>query len=203
MSCQENQQMLLDKKLTPLQKARKIMVAAYEIAGIQTIPSWLMTEQIEITGLQESIVDNKEAVLVAFKSMLIEKIRFIRIGDEKAQQQTIALITDDASRFVHLADFNLLSFARVLRDKGTRRDNGHYAINSGILTELYKYGVTKEQLPTLKSLANYMKADYKKSHGNYIIDVTKQTLQKYFEHDNNEDDNTADAGFGKSGGPGD
>jgi hypothetical protein len=37
----DNQQLILDKKLTPFQKARKIAIAAYESAQM-LVPCWLM-----------------------------------------------------------------------------------------------------------------------------------------------------------------
>ena len=41
----DNQQLILDKKLTPFEKAKKILVAAYESAQMLT-PCWLVTKQL-------------------------------------------------------------------------------------------------------------------------------------------------------------
>ena len=54
-------------------------------------------------------------------------------------------------------------------------------IHKGLLEELYRYGVTRDQLPNLKALADYMGADFKKSMGNKVVSVNDATLIKYFD----------------------
>jgi hypothetical protein len=173
MSSQDNQQMILDRQLRPFEKARKIIEAAYQLVDMQ-VPSWLMTEQIQITGLQESIIDNREAVLVAFQTMIIDKFRIL-----KGTQELIAGYETPTKRFEHLAINELIPFADVLKTNGGKQTD-HILINTGIVGELYKYGVSKEQLPTLKALADYMKAEYRQSNGRNVIDVTTIQLDSYF-----------------------
>jgi hypothetical protein len=48
------------------------------------------------------------------------------------------------------------------------------AINSGILTELYNYGITKEQLSNLKALADCIGAKYYKPHGKLVLEISDE-----------------------------
>jgi hypothetical protein len=41
----DNQQLILDKKLTPFEKAKRIVITAYESAEM-LVPCWLMTNQL-------------------------------------------------------------------------------------------------------------------------------------------------------------
>jgi hypothetical protein len=60
------------------------------------------------------------------------------------------------------------------------------AINSGILTELYNYGITKEQLSNLKALADYMGAKYYKPHGKLVLEISDEQLKAYFGENNEQ-----------------
>src|SRR5207249_5708325 len=63
----DNQQLILDKKLTPFEKARKIAIAAYEYTQM-LVPCWLMKKQLEQKHLEESIEDNSVIVKRAFET---------------------------------------------------------------------------------------------------------------------------------------
>ena len=54
-------------------------------------------------------------------------------------------------------------------------------IRKGLLVELYKHGVTREQLPNLKALGDYMNASFRKAHGNKVINCTGAQLEEYFD----------------------
>jgi hypothetical protein len=41
-----------------------------------------------------------------------------------------------------------------------------------IIKELYKYGITKEQLPNLKALADHIGGKYHKSDGKMVLEVS-------------------------------
>jgi hypothetical protein len=170
----DNQQLILDKKLTPFEKARKILLAAYEAAEM-LVPCWLMTKQLEQNHLEESIIDAKEAVLNAFENMIIDKMKNLR-GINELEKYPDAYL-----RFDHLISNELLPFAKKLKEKGQSDEyTDRIAINSGILTELYKYGITKEQLSNLKALADCMKAKYCKSHGKIVLEINEKELEGYF-----------------------
>jgi hypothetical protein len=54
-------------------------------------------------------------------------------------------------------------------------------IRRGILEELYKLGVSKDQLPNLQALADYMGGEFKKSNGNKVVDCDDAMLATYFD----------------------
>jgi hypothetical protein len=56
------------------------------------------------------------------------------------------------------------------------------------LTELYNHGITKDQLPNLRALADYMKADFKKSDGNKVVKASKAQLAAYFDLEESQDE---------------
>lgn len=73
----DNQELILDKKLTPFEKAKEVAVAAYDYAEME-IPNWLLEKHLEQNHLEESIIDAKEAVLNAIKTMAIDEMKNLR-----------------------------------------------------------------------------------------------------------------------------
>ena len=53
-------------------------------------------------------------------------------------------------------------------------------IGKGILEELYQNGVTHDQCPNLRQLADYMDGKYYKTNGNMVIGVHHQAIIQYF-----------------------
>jgi hypothetical protein len=98
-----NQHLILDKKLTPFEKAKKIAIAAYQQAEME-IPTWLLEKQLEQNHLEASIEDSKTAVLNAFETMVIDKMKNFRGIDElfKYLMLTSDLNTLLAMIFYHL-----------------------------------------------------------------------------------------------------
>ena len=84
------------------------------------------------------------------------------------------LPNDISDRLIKLAQSNLLPDVKAL-------GNFEVVMRKGILTELYNHGVTRDQLPNLKALADYMEASYKKSHGNKVVHATIAQLSKFFD----------------------
>jgi hypothetical protein len=170
----DNQQLILDKKLSPFEKAKKIAITAYQYAQMET-PSWLLEKQLEQNHLEESIVDSKEAVRCAFENMVIDKIKALKgIND-------LTTYIKSSDRFDTLVSNNMLPFARRVKEKGTGdADTDFIAIDAGILGELYEYGVTKEQLSNLKALADYMSGSWKRTNGKTIVEVSNKQIEDYF-----------------------
>jgi hypothetical protein len=80
-----------------------------------------------------------------------------------------------SDRLVKLVDSNLLADIK-------RAKNKNIIIHKGILVELYKYGLTNEQLPNLNALAHCIPgAIYRKSHGNKALVCTAAQLGEYFD----------------------
>lgn len=167
-----NQQLILDKKLTPFEKAKKILIAAHESAQM-LVPRWLMRKQLEQKHLEESIEDNSVIVKHAFETYVDVNFRNWQ-RTEAPEDKALALPKEISSRLVKLVDSNLLADVK-------RAQNENIIIYRGILVELYKYGVTNDQLPNLKALADYMGASYRKSHGNKVVVCTGAQLEEYFD----------------------
>jgi hypothetical protein len=145
------------------------------------IPDWLLEKHLEQNHLEESIIDAKEAVLNAIKTMVIDKMKNLCGIQELGNYKTAYL------RFDHLVSNDLLPFAKKLKEKGQAdNDTDFIVINSGILTELYSYGITKEQLPNLKALADYMGSGYHKSHGRMVLEISDEQLKTYFAEDDEQ-----------------
>jgi hypothetical protein len=81
-----------------------------------------------------------------------------------------------SNRLIKLVDSNLLP--------DIKRDKDHkIRIHKGILSELYRYNITSDQLPNLKALADYMGVSpaVKKNEGQMVIICTAKQLTKYFD----------------------
>jgi hypothetical protein len=172
----DNQQLILDKKLTPLEKAKKILIAAYESTQM-LVPCWLMRKQLEQKHLEESIEDNSVIVKRAFDTYIDVNFRnslnFWQ-RTEPPEDIALALPKEISCRLVKLVDSNLLPDIK-------RAKNKNILLYRGLLVELYKYGVTNDQLPNLKALADYIGGSYRKSHGNKVVVCTAAQLAEYFD----------------------
>ena len=54
-------------------------------------------------------------------------------------------------------------------------------IEKVILQDLYEKGITPDQCPSLRQLADYMGAEYYKNHGKMVIKTDLNALYAYFE----------------------
>jgi hypothetical protein len=72
----------------------------------------------------------------------------------------------------------LVPFAKKLKEKGQAdKFTDRLTINVGILNELYRYGITKEQLSNLKALADYIGGKYHPSHGKMVVEISEEQLK--------------------------
>jgi hypothetical protein len=110
---------------------------------------------------------------VGRECMIIDKIKNLKgMDDLKTYSRT-------SDRFDTSVSNNMLPFAKRIKDKA-RNNTDRTAIDTGILSELYNYGITKEQLSNLKALADYMGAKYHKSDGKMIVEITNEQFKAYF-----------------------
>ena len=121
--------------------------------------------------------DNDVIVKRAFEKYIYEQfnraIQFWR--QDLGKDDKLLLPNDITDRLVKLADDNLLPDI-----KWAPRRFG-VIIRAGILSELYRHGVTRDQVPNLKALADYLDADYKKSDGKKVVFADKDKLTRYFD----------------------
>jgi hypothetical protein len=172
----DNQQLILDKNLIPFEKARKIAIAAYQYARIG-IPSWLMEKQLEQNQLEESIEDNNVIIKRAFETYIDVNFRnALSFWQREApEDKGLSLPKEISNRLVKLIDSNLLPDIKMGRNK-------NIIIYRGVLVELYKYGLTNEQLPNLSALCHCIPgAKYRKSNGHWVVDCTAAELAEYFD----------------------
>jgi hypothetical protein len=175
-----NQPIILDKQLTPFEKARIILKAIYEYADNRQIPEWF-NKELEQSQLEDSISDSKEAIISAFESMVIDKTRNL-IGVKVFDPTEIDLCKSSCyERFDTLVSRKLLPFCKEAKGKTTHELTGDYAFGSGIVDELYRYGITSEQLPNLKAFSDIFGGEVVKSHGKKIAKVSKAKLQGIFD----------------------
>jgi hypothetical protein len=173
----DNQQLILDNKPAPFEKAKRILIAAYESAQMLA-PCWLMTKQLEQKHLEESIEDNSVIVKRSFETYIDVNFRnslnFWQRNDAP-EDNVLALPKEISSRLVKLVDSNLLADIKMAQNK-------NIIIHRGLLVELYKYGVTNDQLPNLKALSDYISgATYMKSNGHKVVVCTAAQLADYFD----------------------
>jgi len=168
-------EILDDKRPAPLDLGLKILKAAFQYCGIE-IPTWLIEERLPENQLEESIQDNDVIVKRAFEKYIDEQVnRALQVWKlELDNGEKLRLDDDISDRLVRLAKDNLLPDVKYTR-------NYEAIISKGILTELYSHGVTRDQLPNLKALADYMKSDYRKSDGKMVVAATTAQLTAYFD----------------------
>jgi hypothetical protein len=161
-----------DARPPPLDLGFKTLSEAYKAAGL-IMPEWL-TLRLPENQLEESIEDNNVIVKRAFEKYITEEFnRALTFWRLQNQDHTKTLPNDISDRLVKLAKSNLLP--------DVKGRNFGVIIRKGILTELYKHGVTRDQLPNLKALADYMSASYRKSDGNMVVDADLAQLSTYFD----------------------
>ena len=147
----------------PLDIGRKLIELAYAYVGM-TVPEWL-DELLPENQLEMSLNDGKVAVKNAFESLINTSIKnffgpkmFDGYKDEDGKMKGTF---DMKSRLGKLADEDILPYVK------REQETGDIIINRGILEELYKFGVTRDQLPNLRALADYFGVNYYKRNGSY------------------------------------
>ena len=148
------------------------------------MPKWFNIRLPECQ-LEDSIVDNSVIVKRAFETYIDVNFRnglsywqrdkaYEGKKDGGEEDDVLPLPKLTSLRLVKLIDSNLLPDIK-------RAPSGDMIIRKGLLVELYKYGVTREQLPNLKALADYMSASFRKAHGNKVVNCTGAQLEMYFD----------------------
>jgi hypothetical protein len=186
-----NQDIILDEtRPLPLNLGLTILKSAYEKTG-RNMPEWFKLRLSE-NQLEESLGDSCVIVRRAFESYIDkcykESLQFFRMqepairdGESWVYPKQPEEISD---RFIKLVKNNLLA------DVKRSALNFSCIIRKGILEELYRCGVTKDQLPNLRALADYMGADFKKSMGNKVVSIDDAALSKYFDDIEYDNDGT-------------
>src|SRR5919197_5222168 len=100
---------------------------------------------------------------------------------ENPEEEGLKLPKEITSRLAKLVDSNLL--ADIKRDRKTAETY----ITKGILVELYKYGLTPEQLPNLPAIHHCIEGSrYKKRDGHWVVYCNASQLERYFDETQDE-----------------
>ncbi|MFL6315591.1 MAG: hypothetical protein ACJ73C_02480, partial [Nitrososphaeraceae archaeon] len=161
-----------EDKMTLLDMGTKILAAAYQLVGL-AMPDWLKTRRLPQNQMETSFVDNSVAIKNAFESLINVNLKNFNMHDIFEESH----IKESVSHRVA----NLLDGKKLPYMKRSRNDENKVIINTGILSELYKYGVTRDQLPNLKALADVMNAEYSRDENGMIIKVTMEQISNYFD----------------------
>jgi hypothetical protein len=161
-----------EDKMTLLDLGTKILATAYEYVGIP-MPEWLKTRRLPQNQLESSFVDNMVAIKNAFETLINVNLKNFNKQDIFEQSH----IQESISYRVA----NLLNGKKLPYMKRSRNDENKVIIYTGILPELYKYGVTRDQLPNLKALADSINAEYSRDEKGAIIKVTMNQISNYFD----------------------
>jgi hypothetical protein len=173
-----NQDKILDEaRAPPLDLGFKILEEAYKATGIEKIPDWLRLRLPE-NQLEESIQDNGVIVKRAFEKYINEQVnRAIQLWKAKTENGFVEIPADISDRLCKLVRSNLLPDIKLTK-------NWEVLIRKGFLTELYNYGVSRDQLPNLRALADYMKVNkenYRISNGTQVVAASIAQLYDYFD----------------------
>jgi hypothetical protein len=161
-----------EEKMTLLDLGTKVLAAAYEYADVP-MPQWLKTRRLPQNQMESSFVDNKVAIKNAFETLINVNLKNFNKHDIFEESH----IKESVSNRVA----NLLNGRKLPYMKRSRTDDNKVIINTGILSELYKYGVTRDQLPNLKALADIMNAEYSRDEHGALIKVTMDQISDYFD----------------------
>jgi hypothetical protein len=162
-----------ENKPKPLNIGLELLRAAYSYAGREgEIPEWLVSERIPETQLVESIQESDVIIKSGLGKYINEQV-IKAIPVWRQENPEFELPKTITKRFIKLVKFDLLPDVKFNK-------NSEILISKGILIELYRHGVSKDQLTDLKSLANYMNGEHRKSDGRMYVAITESKLNDYF-----------------------
>lgn len=175
-----NQELFLqESRPLPLDLGYTILKEAYKKIG-RNMPDWF-NKTLSEGQLEDSLQDASVIVKRAFESYIGKRfqdsLQLFRMQESKYIEgeglSQPPLPIDISGRFIKLAQNNLLP--------DVKHSPYRVIIRRGILEELYKLGVSKDQLPNLQTLADYMGGEFRKSYGNKVVDCGYATLATYFD----------------------
>lgn len=154
---------------------KELLAKAFEYGGVDWL-SWLDLE-LEQNQLEDSLSDNKADVRRAFEAYItnVYDRALSSIKPWKSDDWVVTLPTGVTNLLKLLLEYDRLPDIKILKT-----DRYTIIISKGILQELYKQGVGKDQLPNLRALADYIPgSEFYKSHGTKVVKVSKTDLDSY------------------------
>jgi hypothetical protein len=151
-----------------------LILKIYEHLGIM-MPEWLKLK-ISENQLEESLSDSKIEVKRAFEAYITNSYDRALPFWRFEKTEGVELAKETSSRLSDLIDNN-----RLPDIKRQKSEPKIIMIYKGILQELYRLGVTKDQIPNLVALADYMSARYDRDpNGHWIVKAGWLEIEKYF-----------------------
>ena len=140
-----------------------IWKAAYQSVRLG-MPDWLLNNQLEQTHMRESVEDSKGSIRSALEGLIIEKCRSL----DNEILRTSGYETTD--RLVILVDRKLVPYIKKFSSKITPT----FCLRD-------RFGVTKDQLPNLKALVDFIPGSvYIQHNGYWTAKTSLAKLQEYF-----------------------
>jgi hypothetical protein len=164
--------------MTLLDVGTEILSAAYQYAGM-AMPQWFNTRRLLQNQMESSFADNRVAIKNAFETLINEDLKNFNKHDIFEESDIKEAVSNRVA--------NLLNGRKIPYMKRSRSDDSRIIINTGILSELYKHGVTRDQLPNLKALADLMNAEYSRNEHGAIIKANMDQISNYFDTIEGED----------------
>jgi hypothetical protein len=136
MDSQECQRIILDTKLPPFEKSRRIWNAIYKSAG-KELPSFF-SKNLDEDQMQDSIADRKHGILTALDAWVVDKCRSL---DGNGDASLLKQYNDPVNRLTQLVDKGLVSCIRRTRDN-------ELIFSRQMVVELKHFGADQLDLPT-------------------------------------------------------
>jgi hypothetical protein len=168
MKSVECQKIILDTKLTPFEKSRKLWEVIYKSVG-RELPKFF-EKQLEETQMMDSIQEDKGSILNALKSWIVDRCRALDtgIGDDGEKIRILDAYKTPVDRLMKLIDRELISC--VWRDR-----EGRFVFSRSIIAELERFGVKQMDLPSLRDAIP--ESVYTKN-GTWIVRCSAESLTK-------------------------
>jgi len=137
---------------------KNFWIYAYEYVGL-TAPEWL-DKMLAIDQFENSIADTEVSVLNGFQSLINTCLKNFtgtkHFDNQEDKEGAIIHALNMQERLKMVVESTLLPCIKE------QKTTDKYMIDKGILQELYKHGVTHDQLPNLKAFAEYLHIEYSK-----------------------------------------
>ena len=170
-----------DKRKPPLDLGFEILTKAYEYVG-KEVPIWLSL-RLPQNQLEQAVQDNALLVKHAFIKYINDRYgKAVSIW--KAASHEFGFQEDVSYRLKQLGISNLITDVKIKIETKDGIEGFRAIIGRGILEEIYDKGISHDQCPNLRQLADYMGVgpdNYRKIHGCMKIDADCKTLFEYFD----------------------
>ena len=139
------------------------------------MPEWLLNKQLEQTHMRESVEESKGSIRSALETWIVDRCKNLDPTSGRDEKKWLDTYRDSTDRLSKLVEKNLVTYVK-------RDSNDDILFYKRLILDLREnYGITRDQLPTLKALADFIPGSiYIQHDGYYIIKCSITVLQEYF-----------------------